>query len=112
MQTAIASIAPETLSPAMVMMVDKLYHAAQQSQKALEYLAEHGFVAESFIAGRAKKPVIEIRFDHRALPFFSRQKGFKTYAYITRHGVHGREYVMRATVFDCFIQWVESAGAA
>lgn len=96
------------LSEEAIVATQRMYGDAQQSIKALEWLTEQGFEPETFIVGRAKKPVIEIKPSPLCFHVLIRDKGFNTYCYIRRFGKHGLEYVLRATVFGCYVQWIET----
>lgn len=97
------------LSLAMQAKVQELYHNVHECEQAIGWLEENGFIPEAFICGRSRKPLIEIEKTFGCDHILKSQSGFKAYHYISRFGARGYEQVWRATVFGCFVQWVEGA---
>lgn len=95
------------LSPAMQAKVQELYQNAQECEQAIGWLEENGFIPVAFICGRSRKPLIEIETTPACFHILMREKGFSAYHYISRFGKDGYEQVWRATVFNCFVQWIE-----
>lgn len=92
------------LSEETIQAIQRMYGDAQQSIKALEWMAENGFEPVSIHVGRSIKPLIRIENSSLCMRL---KREFNAYYYMMRPSPKGRELVWRADILSCLIEWAE-----
>lgn len=106
MQQAVKEL--PALSADTIASIQRLYGDAQQSIKAIEWLAEQGFTPHSIHVGRSTRPLIRIDGCSQCQQL---KRVYGAYPYMMQPGPKGRETVWRAVIYGCLVEWKEVAHA-